>query len=60
MLFRSQRKNEELAAVSERANKVIKQIFESEHYDLILQDVVFASSRVDITKKVIDALNAAK
>jgi len=56
----NQRKNEELAAVSERASKVIKQIFETEKYDLILQEVVFASSRVDITKKVIDALNAGK
>ncbi|MBQ0930889.1 OmpH family outer membrane protein [Ideonella sp. 4Y16] len=56
----NQRKNEELAAVSERASKVIKQIFETEKYDLILQDVVFAGPRVDITKKVIDALNAGK
>jgi outer membrane protein len=56
----SQRKNEELAGVLERSNKVIKQIFDSEHYDLIVQDVVFASPRVDITKKVIDALNAGK
>lgn len=56
----NQRKNEELAAVVERANKVIKQIFEQEKYDLILQEVVFAGPRVDITKKVIDALNAGK
>ncbi len=56
----NQRKNEELAVVVERANKVIKQIFDQEKYDLILQEVVFASSRVDITKKVIDALNAGK
>jgi len=56
----NQRKNEELAAVSERASKVIKQIFETEKYDLILQEVVFAGPRVDITKKVIDALNAGK
>ncbi len=54
----SQRKNEELAAVVERANKVIKQIYESEKYDLILQDVVFASQKIDITDKVIKALNA--
>jgi outer membrane protein len=54
----SQRKNEELAAVVERANKVIKQIFETEKYDLILQEAVFASSKVDITDKVIKALNA--
>jgi outer membrane protein len=56
----NQRKNEELAAVVERANKVIKQIFDSEKYDLIVQEVVFAGPRVDITKKVIDALNAGK
>ena len=38
----NQRKNEELAAVVERANRVIKQIFDQEKYDLILQEVVFA------------------
>jgi outer membrane protein len=55
----TQRKNEELAAVVERANKVIKQIAEQEKYDLILQDAVHWSARVDITDKVIKALNAA-
>jgi outer membrane protein len=55
----SQRKNEELASVVERANKVIKQIFETEKYDLILQEAVFAGPKVDITDKVIKALNAA-
>ena len=54
----NQRKNEELAAVVERANRVIKQIFETEKYDLVLQEAVFAGSRVDITEKVIKALNA--
>jgi outer membrane protein len=56
----NQRKNEELSAVVERANKVIKQIFEQEKYDIILQEVIFAGPRVDITKKVVDALNAGK
>jgi outer membrane protein len=54
----NQRRNEELAAVVERANRVIKQIFDSEKYDVILQEVVFASNRVDITDKVIRVLNA--
>ncbi len=53
----AQRKNEELATVVERANKVIKQIFDSEKYDVILQEVVFAGPRVDITDKVIKLLN---
>ncbi len=54
----NQRRNEELAAVVERANRVIRQIYETEKYDLILQEVVFASARVDITDKVIRTLNA--
>ncbi|MBI5717311.1 MAG: OmpH family outer membrane protein [Burkholderiales bacterium] len=54
----NQRRNEELAAVVERANKVIRQIFDAEKFDLILQEVVFAGPRVDITDKVIKALNA--
>ena len=55
----NQRKNEELAAVVERANRVIKQIFDAEKYDLILQEVVFAGPKVDITEKVIRVLNAS-
>jgi len=57
----TQRKNEELQSVAERANRAIKQIGDTEHYDLILQDpVIYTSARVDLTKKVIDALNAGK
>jgi outer membrane protein len=54
----TQRKNEELGSVLERTNRVIKQIFETEKYDLILQEAVFYSPKVDITDKVIKALNA--
>jgi outer membrane protein len=54
----TQRKNEELGAAIERANKAIKQIFDAEKYDLILQDATFVSPRIDITEKVIKALNA--
>jgi outer membrane protein len=56
----NQRKNEELGSVVERANKVVKQIYETEKFDVILQGdvVIFASPRVDITDKVIKALNA--
>ena len=51
------RRNEELGALQERANKVIQQIAENEKFDLILQDpVVYASQRIDITEKVIKAL----
>ncbi len=54
------RRNEELQMVVDRANKVVRQIFEQEKYDLIVQDALHASNRIDITKKVIDLLNAQK
>ena len=53
----NQRKNEELSSVLDRANRVVRQIFDQEKYDLIVQEAVFASARVDITDKVIRALN---
>ena len=56
----NRRKNEELQNIVERANRVIKSIFDNEKYDVILQDGIFFSARVDITKKVIDTLNAQK
>ena len=56
----NQRRNEELAHVVEQANRVIRQIAEQEKFDIIFQDAVFASPRIDITDKVIKALDAAK
>jgi len=53
----NQRRNEELAGVVEMANRAIRQIAESEKYDIIFQEAVFASPRIDITDKVIKALN---
>jgi outer membrane protein len=51
------RRNEELSAVQERANKVIQQIAIDEKFDLIIQDpVIYASQRIDITDRVIKAL----
>jgi outer membrane protein len=54
------RKNEELQQVIERANKVVKTVAETEKYDLVLQEAVYANPKHDITDKVIRALNAAK
>lgn len=53
----NQRRNEELAIVLERTNKVIKQIAETEKYDIVFQEAVYASPRIDITDKVLKALN---
>lgn len=54
----NQRKNEELSSVLDKANRVVKQIFDQDKYDLIVQEAVFAGPRVDITDKVIKAMNA--
>jgi len=54
------RKNEELQAVLDRANRVVKQVAEQEKYDLILQEAVYINPKHDITDKVIKALNASK
>ena len=50
------RRNEELAQVQERANRVIQSIAEAEKFDLILQEAVYASPRIDITDKVLKSL----
>src|SRR5437016_2211748 len=52
----NQRRNEELAQVVEQANRVIRQIAEQEKFDLVVQDAVYRSPRIDITDKVIKAL----
>ncbi|MDB5824436.1 MAG: OmpH family outer membrane protein [Herminiimonas sp.] len=53
----NQRRNEELAGVLERTNRVIKQIAEAEKYDIVFQEAVYISPRIDITDKVLKALN---
>jgi outer membrane protein len=52
----NQRRNEELAQVVEQANRAIKNIAEKERYDLILQEAITVSPRIDITDKVLRAL----
>jgi outer membrane protein len=54
------RKNEELQAVLERANRIVKQVAEAEKYDLVLQEAVYINPRHDITDKVLKALNAQR
>ena len=56
----NQRRNEELSAVLEKANRAIKEIAEREKFDLILQEAVFVSPRMDITDQVVKLLNAGK
>lgn len=51
-----------MESMVEKINKVLQQIAEREHYDLILQRnvVAFASDRTDLTKKVIADLKNQK
>ena len=52
------RQNEETSALLQKANKAIIQIAESENLDIVLQDAIAVSGRVDITEKVIKKLTA--
>jgi outer membrane protein len=54
------RRNQELGSLFERADRVIKRIANEEKYDLILQEAVFRSPRIDITDKVLKALSESK
>lgn len=54
------RKNEEFQQVLERANRVIKQVAETEKFDLVLQEAVYINPKHDITDKVLKVINAAK
>lgn len=50
------RQNEEMASIYENVNKVIKKVAEAEKFDLIIQEAVYFSPKIDITDKVIKAL----
>jgi outer membrane protein len=56
----NQRRNEELQALLERTNRIIRQIAEQEKFDLIIQEAVYFNPRIDMTERVLRALNNAK
>lgn len=51
------RRNEELGAVHDRARKTIMEIAEKEKFDLVLEEAVYFSPRIDITERVLKALS---
>jgi len=55
------RRNEELSSIIARANEIIRKLAESEKLDIVFQQdqVVWASPRIDITDKVVKALDAS-
>ena len=50
--------NEAISAILEKANKAIIQIAESDHLDVVVQEAIAVSNRLDITDKVIKKLTA--
>ena len=52
------KRNAALAQVLDKANKVVKQVAEQGNYDIIFQDAVYVNPRIDITDKVLKALDA--
>ena len=54
------RRNEEIAALQNNANTVIRNIAEKEKYDLIVQEAVFVTQQYDITDRVIKLLDEMK
>jgi outer membrane protein len=52
-----QRKNEERAAIAQRASKLIEQVAEQEHLDIVLQESIWTSPRIDITDKILKLLD---
>jgi outer membrane protein len=56
------RRNEELSTIIARSNEVIRKLAETEKLDVVFQNdqVVWASPKIDITDKVIKALEDSK
>ena len=54
----NQRRNEEVRLLQGRAGRIIQQIAESEKFDLVLYEFFYASPKVDITDRVMKALDA--
>ena len=52
------RKNAENQMLFEKAGRAVKQVAETEKYDLVIQEVVYSNTRHDITEKVLKILNS--
>jgi outer membrane protein len=50
------RRNEELAIVQDKARKAIKAYGDAEKFDIILEEAVYFSPKIDITDKIIRSL----
>ena len=53
----NQRRNEEVLLLQNRAGRVVQELAKKEPFDLALYDFFYASDRVDLTSRVIEALD---
>ncbi|OON62656.1 hypothetical protein B0920_04215 [Massilia sp. KIM] len=55
-----QRKNEERAAIAQKAYKLLERVAEQEKLDAVLAEAAWVSPRIDITDKILKLLDAEK
>jgi len=55
---RDARKREDIQQVFNLANQAVKKVADGTQIDMVLQDVVYANPKTDITAKVIEAMDA--
>lgn len=53
----NQRRNEEVLLLQNRAGRVVQELAKKEQFDLVLYEFFYASDRVDLTSRVIEALD---
>ena len=56
----NQKRDEALKQIVEKANAMIKRIAEEEKFDAVFLEAAYVALRIDITDKVINALDAAR
>lgn len=55
----NQRRNEEVLLLQNRAGRLVQDLAKREKFDLVLCEYFYASDRIDLTKRVIDLLDAS-
>jgi outer membrane protein len=54
------RREEALKGIVDKANAIIRRMAEQENFDLVFYEAAYVSTRIDLTDRVIKALDAAK
>ena len=54
------RKNDEMQAFIQKANRAVEDVAKKEKFDKIDQEAVYINPKIDITDKVLELLNSGK